>query len=152
MDKTAKRLSNVIIRKFKIEDYNDILSLWEEAELPYKPLGRDKKVIIEREIKEPTSVFLVAEIGGKLIGSLLGTHDGRKGWINRLAVSKDFQKIGIAKMLVEEAEKIFSELGIWIFACCIEDWNTESKVVFEKFGYKEHRDIIYYTKRKYHEI
>lgn len=151
MNKT-EILSNIKIRKFKIEDYEALIKLWKDANLSYRPKGRDKKERIESEIKKSTSVFLVAEIDGKIIGALLGTHDGRKGWINRLVVAQKFQRRGIARKLVLEVEERFTKLGIGIFACCIEDWNKESMEVFEKFGYIEHRDIIYYTKRKYPEI
>ena len=36
----------------------------------------------------------VAEAGGELVGVVLGTHDGRKGWINRLAVAPAYQRRG----------------------------------------------------------
>ena len=59
---------------------------------------------------------------------------------------------GIARKLVNVVENKFLELGIEIFACCIEDWNIESLIFFEKLGYIGYKDIIYYTKRKYPEV
>jgi len=91
---------------------------------------------------------LVAEINGKLVGSVLGTHDERKGWINRLLVSPEFQRQDVAKKLIAEVEDRFSELGIDIICCWIENWNTNSLQVFKKLGYKKHSDISYFSKRK----
>ncbi len=138
----------MIIREFSIKDYGALITLWNDAQLPFKPKGRDKRDKIECEIKQENAIFLVAEINGKLVGSVFGTHDGRKGWINRLVVASEFQRQNIAKKLIAEVEYRFSELGIDIIACLIEDWNTKSLQVFEKLGYKKHTDIVYFSKRK----
>jgi len=138
----------MLIRELSIDDYAALISLWEKAGLPYKPEGRDSKENIKRQIGQDCSIYLVAEIDGKIIGSVLATHDGRKGWINRIAVAPEYRKRGIAAKLVEEVENRIRQLGIDIIACLVEDWNTSSMEVFEKLGYTKHRDIIYFTKRK----
>ena len=136
------------IREFRIEDYEQVIELWQKAHLPHKPKGRDSKEEIERELRADNAIFLVAEEKGRLIGSIFGTHDGRKGWINRVASAPAYQRQGIARTLVSEAEKRFQKMGIKIIACLIEDWNTESIVFFEKIGYTRHHDILYFTKRE----
>jgi len=138
----------MIIREFSIKDYDALMTLWNDAKLPFKPTGRDKRDNIECELKQENAIFLVAEINGKLVGSVFGTHDGRKGWINRVAVAPEFQRQNIAKKLIAEVEDRFSELGIDIISCLVEDWNTKSLKVFEKLGYKKHTDILYFSKRK----
>ena len=82
-----------------------------------------------------------------MVGAILGTHDGRKGWINRLAVAPDQRRLGIAQKLVGAVEQRLIDLGIEIFACQIEDWNETSMTVFDRLGYTRHADIIYFTKR-----
>jgi len=138
----------MIIREFSIKDYDALITLWNDAQLPFKPKGRDKRDKIEYELKQGRDIFLIAEINGKIVGSVFGTHDGRKGWINRLAVAPEFQRQDIAKKLIAEVEDRFSELGIDIIACLVEDWNTKSLQVFEKLGYEKHSDIVYFSKRK----
>ncbi len=143
-----KHLSNIVIRKFKMEDYKALITFWNNAKLPYKLKGRDSYDKIERELKQKNAIFLVVELHGKLVGSVFGTYDGRKGWINRLAVDPNFRKQGIARMLVTDVENRFFELGIDIVACLIEDWNTKSMQAFERLGYNKHSDITYLSKRK----
>jgi GNAT superfamily N-acetyltransferase len=92
-------------------------------------------------------VYLVAEVDGKLVGTVLGSHDGRKGWINRLAVSPAHRRRGIGGRLVAEVESRFAALGIEIFACLIEGWNEDSLATFQRLGYKPFPDIKYLTKR-----
>jgi ribosomal protein S18 acetylase RimI-like enzyme len=142
----------VKIRELTVDDYDALCALWEEAGLPFKPNGRDRRERIAREIEGPCSVFLVAEDEGDLVGAVLGTHDGRKGWINRLAVLPAHRRKGIATALVSEVEKRLSERGIEIFAGQIEDWNETSMLLFERLGYTRHDDIIYFTKRKNPEV
>lgn len=120
--------------------------------MPYKPKGRDKRDNIECELKNPTAIFLVVEKDNKLIGSIFGSHDGRKGWINRLAVAPVYRKQGIAAKLLKNVENRLYEMGIGIIACLVEEWNTGSMQFFEKMEYSRHHDIIYFTKRKYPDV
>ncbi|MFX0068815.1 MAG: GNAT family N-acetyltransferase [Candidatus Hodarchaeota archaeon] len=138
----------MIMRKLTAKDYDALIRLWNDAGLPYKPQGRDKREDIENQLKQPNTLYLIAEVDNVIVGSILGTHDSRKGWINRLAVSPSHRRKGLAKRLVKEVENRFSELGIDIMACMVEDWNTMSLEVFERLGYTRHPDIIYLSKRK----
>ena len=135
------------IRPLTIDDYDALCSLWKRAGLPYRPNGRDTRENITRQLRSKCSIYLVAEEGGKIVGAILGTHDGRKGWLNRLAVAPDRRNQGIAAMLVHAVEERLLDLGIEIFACQIEDWNQTSMTVFDHLGYTRHDDIIYFTKR-----
>jgi len=141
----------VKIREFLIEDYDRVMELWSTGGLPLKPQGRDSRENIAKQIRHPNVLFLAAEEGegGRVIGTVLATHDGRKGWINRLAVDPALRKRGIGARLVREAERRLEALGMDILACLIEDDNTVSMAVFEKLGYKKHPEIIYFAKRKY---
>jgi N-acetylglutamate synthase len=135
------------IRKLDIADYDALCVLWQESGLPYRPHGRDTRQNIASQIKNDCSIYLVAEDEGEIIGAILGTHDGRKGWINRLAVSPNHRGLGVARMLVQEVEQELIRLGIEIFACQIEDWNTTSMSIFDHLGYTRHDDITYFSKR-----
>ena len=135
------------LRKLSIDDYEALCALWQEAGLPYRPNGRDTRENIASQIGGDYSIYLGAEEDGQLVGAILGTHDGRKGWLNRLAVSPGHRGQGIAGTLVHAVEERLIDLGIEIFACQIEDWNTTSMSIFDHLGYTRHDDIIYFTKR-----
>jgi ribosomal protein S18 acetylase RimI-like enzyme len=93
-------------------------------------------------------VFLVAESGGDLVGVVLGTHDGRRGWINRLAVAPAHQRRGIAGRLVREVESRVEALGIEIVAAIIESENEVSLGFFQAIGYVHNPEIEYVSKRR----
>ncbi len=148
MPKKTSQIPKIILRRYQDNDYPAVLSLWAEAELPYKPAGRDSRENLKSQSRLPHVFFLVAESEGKLIGTVVGTHDSRKGWINRLAVARTHRRQGLARRLIEEVERHLSRLGIEIFACLIEEGNSVSMEVFERLGYKRHPEIVYFTKRK----
>jgi ribosomal protein S18 acetylase RimI-like enzyme len=136
------------IRELRIEDYDALVMLWKELGLPYRPDGRDSRTRIGKEIGSPMAIFLVAEVDGKIIGSLLGTTDGRKGWINRLAVHPDLQRRGVGRALVQEIERRFEDRGLLVFACLIEGGNNDSQIFFDELGYDVDPEVRYYSKRK----
>jgi len=139
------------IREFRPADYDRVMELWAEGGLPLKPEGRDSRENIVRQTGLANVRFLVAEEGegGRVVGTVLATHDGRKGWINRVAVDATLRKRGLGARLVGEAERWLESQGLDILACLIEDDNAVSMAVFEKLGYKKHPEIIYFAKRKY---
>jgi ribosomal protein S18 acetylase RimI-like enzyme len=139
------------IREFRPADYDRVMALWAEGGLPLKPEGRDSRENIVRQTGLANVRFLVAEEGeeGRVVGTVLATHDGRKGWINRLAVDAALRKRGLGARLVAEAERWLESQGLDILACLIEDDNAVSMAVFGKLGYKKHPEIIYFAKRKH---
>jgi N-acetylglutamate synthase len=144
-----KTTKDIQIRRYRIDEYDALTALWEAACLTYKPIGRDTQEKITREVENGTAILLVAEKKGKLIGTIFGTHDGRKGWINRLAVVPEYRHIGIAQQLVETVEEEIYKLGIEIVACLIEPENLNSLDFFSKAGYIKFTGIHYMTKRKH---
>jgi ribosomal protein S18 acetylase RimI-like enzyme len=140
-------MDDLIVREMVMEDYSTVVELWKECDLPYKPNGRDHPDSIRKEMELSQNSFLVAEKHGEIIGSILVTHDGRKGWINRLAVHSDHRNKGVARLLIDEAEKWLMEQAIEIFACLIEGDNPESMKVIESLGYEEFEGVRYFTKR-----
>jgi ribosomal protein S18 acetylase RimI-like enzyme len=138
---------DITIRRFKTKDYPYIIKLWDRAGLSYRPEGRDSLKSIKAQIDNGKTIFLVAEADNAIVGCILGTHDGRKGWINRLAVDPEIRRRHIAYQLIKEMEKEFDKLGLEVIACLIEKNNTISKNIFEKLGY-EYYPVDYYSKRK----
>ena len=136
------------IRLFRIEDYDSVMALWKESKLPCKPKGRDSRANLQKQMELTMVRFLVAELDGKVFGTVLASHDGRKGWINRVAVSKEYRRKGAARRLLLEAERWLGEEGIDIIACLVEDDNEPSIRFFLETGYTRHADIDYFSKRK----
>jgi len=136
------------IRLLTIDDYDSIISLWKSAALPFKPQGRDKKEMIKEQLEKDPDLFIGAFEGKELIAAIIGTDDGRKGWINRLAVSPGYRRLGVALKLIEELEVALRKRKRRIICTLIEDPNEASFTLFKKAGYIKHDDIHYLSKRE----
>jgi ribosomal protein S18 acetylase RimI-like enzyme len=149
----AKGSKHIEIRTLTIEDYEAMVELWRRAGLPFKPRGRDDKRMIEMQMRAFPEFFIGAFHEDKLVGVVIGSYDGRmKGWINRLAVDPTYRRQGIAQQLISCVEEALEKRGAAIFCALIETPNKESIKLFQKMGYRTHKEILYITKRKNQEI
>jgi len=136
------------IRKLTIQDYPELIKLWNRAKLPTKPRGRDSRAHIAREMKQNPDFFIGAFDKDLMIGAVIASHDGRKGWLNRIAVGPDYRGQGVAQALTKAGEKALQKHGIKIFGLLIHEYNRASLNLAKKMGYVVHTDILYLTKRE----
>jgi ribosomal protein S18 acetylase RimI-like enzyme len=140
------------IRKLTIGDYDELIKLWERSSLPFKPKGRDSRQEIARQMNVNPEFFLGSFEGKTLVGSVVGSYDGRKGWINRLAVAPEHRRQGIGQILIARIEKSLREKGARIIAALVEASNLESINLFGKLGYVTDKAILYSSKRESEDV
>ncbi len=98
-------------------------------------------------MSDPEVEVLVAILGNRMIGTVIGTNDGRKGWVNRLAVDPEYRGEGVATALVKNVEDCFKARSLKIFSCLVNAENEPSRSLFERMGYDRHPEVIYYSKK-----
>ncbi len=131
---------------FTPDRYDALLALWDHCGLPYEKHGRDSREQLERQTYDDHVVFLVMTDNGHLIGSVIGTYDGRKGWINRLAIDPEYRGRRLAARLIAAAETGLAEMGAAILSALIEDQNFPSMAAFTQAGYTGWEHIVYFRK------
>jgi N-acetylglutamate synthase len=136
------------ISNLTADDYDAVRDLWDVAGLPVRPAGRDGREQFAAQLSRETQTVIGAWEAGRLVGVSVVTHDGRKGWINRLAVHPNCRRQGLGLELIAESERILREKGMQVIAALIEDWNDVSLALFEHAGYRDYPDIHYLTKRE----
>jgi ribosomal protein S18 acetylase RimI-like enzyme len=87
-------------------------------------------------------LFLVAEAGGVVAGVVLGTFDGRRGWILRLAVDPVRRRQGIASELVAELEARFRALGCPRVNLLVMPDNAAGLRFWQALGYLPMPDVL----------
>ena len=137
---------------FSIDDFDEMIEVWELSSLSYRPRGRDARDSIQVQMKDDPNMFLCARVEGKMIGTIIGSSDGRRGYINRLAVVPEFQGKGIAKAMITAIEDHLASLGREIITVLIEDQSPESMELFRSRGYFFHEDIHYLSKRENQDV
>ncbi|UCG68174.1 MAG: GNAT family N-acetyltransferase [Thermoplasmata archaeon] len=136
------------IRNISFDSYDSLIALWERSGLSYRPEGRDAKEGMKIEFERNPDLLIGAFEDNELIGAIIGTDDGRKGWINRLAVDPNYRKKGVATDLIYALESALKKRGRRIICTLIEDWNENSLSLFKNAGYIKHKDIFYLSKRE----
>lgn len=128
------------IREFQLSDYDETVKLWKSSGLILRP-GDDLEGIKLKVERDP-DLFLVAEDGGEIAGVVMGAWDGRRGWINRLAVKPNRRRAGTGRALVGELERRFLRKGAKKVNAQIYRWNTASFDFFKSVGYEVHSDLV----------
>jgi ribosomal protein S18 acetylase RimI-like enzyme len=140
------------IRRLTIEDHPALVRVWAAAGLPTKPGGRDAPEAFAGQLRFPGSHFLGAFDGGELVGAVLANHEGRKGWINRLAVVPARQRQGIATRLLRAAEEALRGDGIQIVSLLAFEHNAASLGFFASQGYVLDESVRYLSKRDHPDV
>ena len=140
------------IRKLTTSDYDEMIKLWERSSLPFKPRGRDSRQEITRQMNRNSDLLLGAFEGRALVGTVIGSYDDRKGWINRLAVDPKYRRKGIAQLLIARIEMALREKSARIICALVEESNLKSISLFEKLGYVTDRGILYLSKRESEDV
>jgi ribosomal protein S18 acetylase RimI-like enzyme len=125
------------IREFRWSDYDAVAAVWVSA-------GRDVLTRSELEVKltRDPQLFLVAEDAERLVGVVLGTFDGRRGWIVRLAVDPGHRRLGIASRLVGELETRFAALGCPKVNLLAMPQDSEALQFWMALGYERRPDVV----------
>lgn len=139
---------NQRIRPLTIDDYELIIELWSDAGLPFKPEGRDSREMMGTEMLLPQTVFLGLFEDERMLAMGLGNYDGRRGWVNRVAVDPDRRGEGLAGKIIELIEENLKEQGAVVLCALIEDINYPSISCFQKHGYVCEENFKYFAKRR----
>jgi ribosomal protein S18 acetylase RimI-like enzyme len=141
----------ITIRRLRLSDYEATLEVLDRCGLNPRIRGRESRRAVGRQLKSRQTLYLGAFDGSRLVGTVFGTHDTRKGWINRLAVLPEYQRRGIASKLVRACERGLRKHGLEMFAALIDEENGASRSLFSKLGYVS-SDILYYRLKDHEEV
>ncbi len=139
------------IRPLRVRDYDAAIKLFRTCGLNPRTRGRDSRSAFAKQLRANRTSYLGAFDEDRLVATVFGTHDTRKGWVNRLAVHPDRRRCGIAAKLVRACEREFRRQGIGIFAALIDGENVASQKLFVRLGY-ETSDIHYYRRKVRNDI
>ena len=138
---------SIRIREFIFsQDYDSVHSIWVDA-APGVHVGRsDTPEEVQKKISQDPDLFLVAEDGGILVGTVMGGFDGRRGLIYHLAVTPGAQGKGIGIDLMVEVENRLRAKGCLRCYLMVTKENTHAIEFYQKQGWENLDDLLIFGK------
>ena len=134
----------MLIREMTIEDYEEVFAMWQTTSK--RALSKaDEKGQIERYLRRNAGMSQVAVVDGKIVGTVLAGHDGRRGFIHHMAVMPEYRRRQIGHSLAKKAiEKIKAEGIDKTHIFCYQN-NELGQSFWRDFGFKKRDDVFVYS-------
>lgn len=133
-----------MVRIMTIEDYEGVYALWKKI----KGFGirsiDDSKEGVARFLKRNPTTSVVAEKDGRIVGSILCGHDGRRGCLYHVCVDEDYRRHGIGKRMVVFAMKALKEEKVNKVSLIAFTENDIGNAFWNTIGWTERLDLNYY--------
>ncbi len=124
------------IREFSLDDYDSVVALWKQYpdELG---LGRsDTREEIAKKLEHDPDLFLVAEEQGKIVGTVIGGFDGRRGIIYHLAVDPGLRGQGIGRELMNQVMSRLAAKGCIRAYLLVKPTNLDAVEFYKSIGWE----------------
>ncbi|SDV50471.1 GNAT family N-acetyltransferase [Chitinasiproducens palmae] len=136
--------TDTIIRPMNADDYDAVFTLLRQ--LPGVALrSADTPDAFRRYLERNPGLSLVALRNGRLAGCLMAGHDGRRGYLQHLAVDPAQQRAGLGSALV--AQCVASLQALDIVKCHVDVFkeNAAGAAFWNRHGWMQRHDIDRYS-------
>jgi len=132
------------IRTMTTDDYDAVMNLL-QATNGVRLRDADSREAIARYLDRNPNLSYVALVEGDLAGCIMCGHDGRRGYLQHLAVSVRHRRQGIGTALVESCLAGLEELGILKSHIDILIENRQGCEFWSRLGWQKRNDIFRYS-------
>src|SRR5205814_7667490 len=123
-------------REFRITDYKIATKLWAEVEGVEIAEGDAKEDVVQFLARNP-GLSRVAEEESTVVGVALCGHDGRRGHIYHVAISRAYQGRGLGRRLVSECLEGLRRVGIKRAIIMVAADNPYGRAFWLRSGWEE---------------
>ena len=130
----AEREKNAVpkVRRMTMEDGAAVA----EMEPQFFPDAWSEKSILET-LEQPNTICLMADKAGRTVGYLLAYTAADEAEIARIAVVKELQRQGVARVLLSELESVCGSEGLKKILLDVRCGNSAARALYEAAGFKE---------------
>lgn len=133
-----------MVRIMTIEDYDGVRDLW----MKIKGFGirsiDDSREGVAQFLKRNPTTSVVAVEDGKIVGSILCGHDGRRGCLYHVCVDEEYRMRGIGKSMVVKAMEALKAEHINKVSLIAFTQNDIGNAFWNEIGWTKREDLNYY--------
>jgi ribosomal protein S18 acetylase RimI-like enzyme len=122
------------VRSFRETDEQAVINLWRGVASSDAP-HNDSATAIRKKLAVDRDLFLVAEVDGSVVGTVMGGYDGHRGWIYAVATAPEHRRRGIGTALLREIEGLLRERGCLKINLQVLPSNLAAVAFYETLGY-----------------
>ncbi len=134
-----------LIRRLSLEDYDQIYRLWQSTPGVGLDNMDDSREGIQRFLLRNPSTSFVEEIDGRIVGVILGGHDGRRGHIYHACVETAYRRSAIGTKLVRKVIEAMKEDKITKVTLVAFKDNISGNTFWKQSGFLWREDLNYYA-------
>ena len=123
----------MLVRPFQPADESAVIDLWRRCDLVRSQ--NDPVKDITRKLRVSPEMFLVGVIDGKIVATVMAGYEGHRGWINYLAVDPGLQRVGLARLIMDEAERLLRAAGCPKINLQVRSTNSAVIEFYKRIGY-----------------
>lgn len=133
-----------MIRTMVMDDYDGVYALWTKIRGFGLRSVDDSREGIERFLRRNPATSVVAEEDGKIVGSILCGHDGRRGCLYHVCVDEEYRRRGIGKAMVVKAMEELKKEKINKVCLIAFTKNDIGNAFWNTIGWTKRLDLNYY--------
>ena len=133
-----------MIRTMTAGDYEGVYSLWMSIKGFAMRSIDDSRMGVERFLRRNPATSVVAVENGKIVGSILCGHDGRRGCLYHVCVHGDYRMQGIGKSMVVYCMDALEREHISKVSLIAFTKNDIGNAFWKGIGWTKREDLNYY--------
>jgi ribosomal protein S18 acetylase RimI-like enzyme len=130
----------ISIRTMTIEDIPHALLLWQKTE-GVRLRDADSPSALTAYLNRNPGLSFVAMDADKFVGVLLAGHDGRRGYLQHMAIDKEYRNQGIGRQLVDSCLQTLQAIGIEKCHLFVLKSNTSGADFWHHLGWTRRDDV-----------
>ena len=129
------------IRAMVAADIPAALDLWQHTEGVGLTNEETPEMLVSFLERNP-GISSVACLDGRLVGAVLGGHDGRRGYVYHLAVATEYRGHGLARSLVDRTVFQFGVIGLLRATIMVYATNHDGQSFWRHLGWRPRLDLM----------
>jgi ribosomal protein S18 acetylase RimI-like enzyme len=126
---------------FRTTDYDEVMALWGATEgLTLREA--DSREAIVRYLERNPGLSFVARDAEHLVGAVLAGTDGRRGYLQHLAVAPSHRGLGVGRTLAQRVMDALRSLGVAKCHLMVRQENAAARAFWEHLGWQDRADVV----------